>query len=1021
MAPAQKFRSVDEMFRSCTEANPDTVILGYPSTGNEFVDYTCGQLEIMVQRAARRYSKALPKIRKTSDDPHITVAVLGVTNLEYIITYLALQRLGLTCLFLSTRLQENAFLHLFDATHCEVVLAQQSFQAIMERAKALKEDPLDILPMVDFEYIQSAHSDDREPLVAEIDPEKETTQSGWIIHSSGSTGLPKPIWQTNHGSIRAAESMTIPYDSLVTLPLFHTFGLYTLLHGIRDGRKTSFYNADLPLTGPNVVAALESSKADVMFTVPYALKLTVEAEGGVEALKKLKEIVYGGASCPQELGDMLTSQGVKLSNYFGSTEAGFILKYCDEGWNWLSPISIAAPFIKWEHEGGDLYQLVILPGWPSLVMTNREDGSYATKDLFQRHPANPNAWRYMDRLDSTIVLNNGEKANPILLENNVRKNRYVTESIVFGAGKPTLGMVIIQSEHAEGMSREEFLKVMSEDLEHGNSMVPAYAKVFPDAIILKPAGTAFPRTDKGTAIRAAFIREFQPDIDAYYTQLESQEANSGKDMSEAEIRQFVRATVANALQIPEGDVKDDTDFFSLGLDSLMAIGVRRKLAQEVNTNGKVLGANVVFEKPNIDALTRFLVSLGNGIQEKERSAEEKMEELVNKYSTFTRHVSGDVQVDGEYVVLTGATGSLGAFILATLLQRPTVQKVYCFVRARSANAGQARVISALEKAHRLQQLTDAQKAKIVALPTDLSQATFGLKQEMYDQILREVTVVIHNAWSVNFNMDVTSFEEQHIRGTWNLINFCLSSPHRTPASFNFISSVSTAMNMGTRTIPEVLPKFGDAMPMGYAHSKLVAERICTVAAAKSDIAARILRVGQIVGDTEHGMWNATEAPPLTVQSATTIGALPVISKDDEELSWIPVDVTAATIVDLSLLDRLQDAHVPARNAVLHVCHPKVLYWNRDVLPALQKAGLKFEAVDQHEWVRRLEASEQDPAKNPPIKLLDFFKKRYADETVSEPYFETVESCKYSPSLREAKEVDAELVGRFLRYWQEKCW
>jgi thioester reductase-like protein len=69
--------------------------------------------------------------------------------------------------------------------------------------------------------------------------------------------------------------------------------------------------------------------------------------------------------------------------------------------------------------------------------------------------------------------------------------------------------------------------------------------------------------------------------------------------------------------------------------------------------------------------------------------------------------------------------------------------VYCFVRARSQNAGQARVIGALEKAHRLKALTDAQKAKIIALPADLSQASFGLASNMYEQILREVTVVIH--------------------------------------------------------------------------------------------------------------------------------------------------------------------------------------------------------------------------------------------------------------------------------------
>jgi aryl carrier-like protein len=152
------------------------------------------------------------------------------------------------------------------------------------------------------------------------------------------------------------------------------------------------------------------------------------------------------------------------------------------------------------------------------------------------------------------------------------------------------------------------------------------------------------------SIRAQFVRQFQPDIDAYYNRIEHEEAQSGRDMSEAEIRQFVRTTIANALQLPESDIKDDTDFFSLGLDSLMAISIRRKLSQEVNTNGKVLGANIVFEKPNVDALTRYLVSLGSGVQEQERSHVEVVKSLIDKYSTFTQHVPGDVTVDGEYIV-----------------------------------------------------------------------------------------------------------------------------------------------------------------------------------------------------------------------------------------------------------------------------------------------------------------------------------------------------------------------------------
>lgn len=62
--------------------------------------------------------------------------------------------------------------------------------------------------------------------------------------------------------------------------------------------------------------------------------------------------------------------------------------------------------------------------------------------------------------------------------------------------------------------------------------------------------------------------------------------------------------------------------------------------------------------------------------------------------------------------------------------------------------------------------------------------------------------------------------------------------------------------------------------MGYARSKLVAERIIKAAAEKTGMVARILRIGQIIGDSEFGIWNTTEAIPLMIQSAVTLGVLP---------------------------------------------------------------------------------------------------------------------------------------------------
>jgi thioester reductase-like protein len=66
----------------------------------------------------------------------------------------------------------------------------------------------------------------------------------------------------------------------------------------------------------------------------------------------------------------------------------------------------------------------------------------------------------------------------------------------------------------------------------------------------------------------------------------------------------------------------------------------------------------------------------------------------------------------------------------------------------------------------------------------------------------------------------------------------------------------------------------DAQAMGYARSKWVAENLVALAAQTRGIRSESLRIGQMVGDTVHGVWNETEAISLQLKSAQTIGAMP---------------------------------------------------------------------------------------------------------------------------------------------------
>lgn len=50
------------------------------------------------------------------------------------------------------------------------------------------------------------------------------------------------------------------------------------------------------------------------------LKLLGESEAGIRLLQSFKIVTYGGAACPDELGDRLVENGVKLVGHYGMTE-----------------------------------------------------------------------------------------------------------------------------------------------------------------------------------------------------------------------------------------------------------------------------------------------------------------------------------------------------------------------------------------------------------------------------------------------------------------------------------------------------------------------------------------------------------------------------------------------------------------------------------------------------------------------------------------------------------------------------
>lgn len=79
-----------------------------------------------------------------------------------------------------------------------------------------------------------------------------------------------------------------------------------------------FFNANLPMTSDNVISTLKGNLPEVVFSVPYTLKLFAESQAGIDILKTAQVVSASGSACPDDIGNKLVANGVNLVTLFGA-------------------------------------------------------------------------------------------------------------------------------------------------------------------------------------------------------------------------------------------------------------------------------------------------------------------------------------------------------------------------------------------------------------------------------------------------------------------------------------------------------------------------------------------------------------------------------------------------------------------------------------------------------------------------------------------------------------------------------
>ncbi|EPS28358.1 hypothetical protein PDE_03304 [Penicillium oxalicum 114-2] len=964
------------------------------------------------------------------DQPE-TIAFMGANDIRYLVFVLACHKTGFKPLLISTRLSDAAYEHLLTTTECKKFAYTKETERRISEIRAFRNGTSffevpgvkDILkPHGSISYTWSKTYTQAENEVA------------LIIHSSGTTGMPKPVPLT-HGFFATIDNVAhllIPEgrqfgffgslgpDHLVlsTTPFFHLMGFIPLTVSIFHNVPFT-YLPDKPLSVEILADTIKKTKPKVAVLPPSLLEDMSQTETGIEALKTVKYVYFGGAPLAPETGTRLSNY-TQLISVIGSSEVGFIPSLVPQGqenWNYFEWVEDYG--VKMEHLGEGLYELVI-PRPDSRAIhgifhTFPDKSEYRTNDLFVQHPENPRLWKFHGRLDDVVVLSNGEKLNPVTLEKIVEDHPKVHRALLIGQNRFQTSLLVepVWPENSPELDETAFINEIWPVIEKANEAVPKYGRIVKNKIRLSSPTKPFKLTPKGTTQRHAIGKDYSDEIEAIYSvaNQESQRlpASLDKDSLATYVRQIVYSLTGRE------DIQDDDDFYSVGLDSLAMIELAMILKSAVSfqhPESQTIGPQQIYRNSTVTRLAHFIHGILTGQTVTTLSRVDRINKTIAKYTTNLSQCSGQYLPPprSQTIILTGSTGSLGTYLLNALLNDSNIEKIYCFNRTDAKD----RQIASLEKKDfDAGPLND--NSRVEFLQVSFGDKQFGLSMDKYTELSNRVQLIIHNAWAVNFNIPLDSFSA-HIRGVSEFINLSISSKYK--AHLAFVSSVGTigawTPEMGP-SVPEVpFETLDPVLEQGYAESKHVAERMCLEASRKAGVQTTVFRVGQIAGPTTgKGEWNRNEWLPTLVATSKALRKVPA-TLGALEIDWVPVDTLATIMIEL-LESRSNSQEM---SAFFHLMNPSKSTWS-SIVPAIEKA-YGIPSVPLEEWIGELVSienpSEEEVRKKPALKLLDFYRGLAAGNGVLAMKIDTRKTQEGSATMAGLAPIDQRLMDNWIQQW-----